>query len=73
MTETGSFLAGTRPRQVTVTIPTSGTATASTADDRTNEADGTVTLTVTDGRGYTVATPPDNWATVTVTDSDQGA
>ena len=64
--ETGRFLTGTHPE--TVTIPTSGTATvsASTEDDGTDEADGTVTLTVTGGDGYTVGTPAS--ATVTVTD-----
>ena len=66
--EEGSFLTGTGP--ATVTIPTSGTATvsASTADDGTDEADGTVTLSVESGDGYTVGTPAT--ASVTVTDSD---
>ena len=67
--ETGSFLTGTRPSEVT--IPTSGTATvsASTEADRVDEADGTVTLTVTGGDGYTVGSPSS--ATVTVTDDDR--
>ena len=66
--ERGSFLTGTRPSEVT--IPTSGTATvsASTEDDGVDEADGTVTLTVTGGSGYTVGTPSS--AAVTVTDDD---
>ena len=65
--ETGSFLTGTRPSEVT--IPASGTATvtASTEDDDADEPDGTVTLTVGGGSGYTVGTPS---ATVTVTDND---
>ena len=70
LTENGSFLTGTRPSQVT--IPTSGTATvtASTEDDMFDEPDGTVTLTVSDGSGYTVGTRS---AVVTVTDDDLGA
>ena len=66
--ERGSFLTGTRPSEVT--IPTSGTATvsASTEDDGVDEADGTVTLTVEGGEGYTVGTP--SKAVVTVTDDD---
>ena len=66
--ETGSFLTGTRPSEVT--IPTSGKATvsASTEDDGADEADGTVTLTVTGGSGYTVGAPSS--AVVTVTDDD---
>ena len=66
--ETGSFLTGTRPSEVT--IPASGTATvtASTEDDDADEPDGTVTLTVGGGSGYTVGTPSS--AAVTVTDND---
>ena len=66
--ETGSFLTGTRPDEVT--IPTSGEVrvTASTEDDSVDEADGTVTLTVTGGSGYTVGTPSS--ADVAVTDND---
>ena len=66
--QTGSFLTGTRPSQVTISTSGTFTVTASTADDSTDEADGTVTLTVTGGDGYAVGTPAA--ATVTVTDDD---
>ena len=47
---------GYGPAPATVTIPTSGTATVSitTADDSTDEPDGSVTLTINAGSGYTV-------------------
>ena len=47
---------GYGPTPATVTIPTSGTATVSitTADDSTDEPDGSVTLTINAGSGYTV-------------------
>ncbi len=55
----------------TVTVPTSGTATLSvaTTDDSTDEADGSVTATITDGTDYN----PDSstaTATINVTDND---
>ena len=66
--EDGSFLAGSRAQ--TVTIPTSGSATlsADTDDDGTEEAGGSVTVTILGGSGYTIGTPAS--ATVTVTDND---
>ena len=69
--ESGSFLTGTR-RQ-TVTIPTTGTATltAATADDATDERDGSVTVTVEAGTGYTVGSSGS--ATVDVRDNDPAA
>ena len=67
-TQSGDFLPGTR-RQ-TVTIPSSGTARVSvdTVDDGTDEPNGSVTLRVAAGSGYTVGTP--STATVTVSDND---
>ncbi len=59
--------AGTR----TVTIPAGATArtlTVATVGDTTDEADGSVTATVTTGSGYTVGTA--NSATVVVADDD---
>ncbi len=55
----------------TVTVPTSGTATltVATTDDSTDEADGSVTATITDGTDYN----PDSstaTATINVTDND---
>ena len=69
-TQSGTFLTGARP--ATVTIPPAGTATvsASTADDSTDEPNGSVTLTVASGTGYTVGSPGS--ATVMVTDDDTG-
>ena len=67
-TQSGSFLPGTRPQ--TVTIPVSGAATVSvdTMDDSTDEPNGTVTLSVVGGRGYSVGSS--NTAPVTVADND---
>ena len=55
----------------TVTIPTTGTATftVATADDTTDEADGSVTATVGSGTGYTVSATQ-SAATVAVSDDD---
>ncbi len=59
--------AGTR----TVTVPTTGTVTLSvaTTDDSTDEADGSVTATVTDGTDYNLDTSAVT-ATVSVADND---
>ena len=64
----GSFLTGSRPTKVT--IPTSGTAevTVTTHDDSTDEPDGSVTVAVNAGSGYTVGTPSE--ATAAITDND---
>ena len=66
----GDFISGTAPTQVMVGTGGTSTFTVPTADDRVDEADGTITATVTAGSGYTVAVAPDNSATVTVTDDD---
>ena len=67
-TQSGDFLPGTRPQ--TVTIPVAGTATVSvdTVDDSTDEPNGSVTLRVAVGSGYTVGAS--STATVTVSDDD---
>ena len=44
-----------------------------TVDDDANEPDGSVTVTVKDGGGYTVPSPPGNAAAVTVSDNDAAA
>ncbi|MDE0320790.1 MAG: hypothetical protein OXI97_13020, partial [Acidimicrobiaceae bacterium] len=61
---------GAAAGQRTVTIPTSGTATltVATADDHTDEPDGTVTATLVDGAGYDLGTSMT--ATVSVSDDD---
>ena len=41
-----------------------------TVDDDASEPDGSVTVTLKDGGGYTVPSPPGNAATVTVSDDD---
>ena len=68
VTETGTFISGAAP--TTVTIPSSGSATLTvpTTDDLTDEANGTITATVTAGTGYTVGSPLT--ASVTVEDND---
>ena len=66
----GSRLAADAP--TTVTIPISGTAPleANTADDDVERPDGSVTVTVEPGSGYTVGSPDSASATVTVTDDN---
>ncbi len=72
VTQTGDHgaAAGTR----TVTIPTSGTytLTVATVDDSDDEADGSITATVSTGSGYTVSAT-DGAATVAVSDDDPPA
>ena len=70
LSQSGSFLTGSAPRAVTVTIPPSGTAKlkADTDNDEEHEPDGSVTITVGAGDGYTVGEPKS--ATVAVTDDD---
>ena len=66
--QTGDFAAtGTQ----TITIPTSGayTLTINTADDSTDEPDGSVTATIGTGTGYSVSTA-NSAATVNVSDDD---
>ena len=69
VSQSGAFGAAAGSRQVT--IPTSGsvTLTVATANDSTDEADGTVTVAVDDGSGYTVSATAGT-ATVAVADDD---
>ncbi|MDE0322106.1 MAG: hypothetical protein OXI97_19735, partial [Acidimicrobiaceae bacterium] len=69
VTASGDYGAATGQR--TVTIPTSGSVTVAvgTVDDGADEPDGTVTLTVDDGSGYTVSATQ-GAATVSVADDD---
>ena len=72
VTQSGDFGAATGSRQVT--IPTSGSATltVSTVDDSVDESDGSVTVTVDDGSGYTVSATQGS-AAVAVSDDDDPA
>ncbi len=65
----GSFGVTTGSR--TVTVPTTGTAilSVSTTGDTTDEPDGSVTVSVTDGAGYDVSSTAGS-ATVAVSDDD---
>ncbi|MXX01030.1 MAG: hypothetical protein F4Z79_05305, partial [Acidimicrobiia bacterium] len=67
--QSGDYGATTGPR--TVTIPPSGsyTLTVATTDDTADEADGSVSVTVDAGSGYTVSTSAGT-ATVVVSDDD---
>ncbi len=70
VTASGDFIGS--PLPTTVMITTSGlvTLTVPTMDDSINEPDGIITVTVTAGTGYTVATGGGNTASVTVQDND---
>ena len=73
VTQSGSFVAsGDLGSSKTVTIGTSGEATYTvpTQNDSTDEPNGSVTVTVNSGTGYTVASAPNNAATVVVEDDD---
>ncbi len=67
ITQTGDYGAATGTR--TVTVPTGGTTTFTvpTTNDNTDEADGSVTVTVVDGTDYDVGTAS---ASVSVADDD---
>ena len=69
VTQSGDYGASTGTK--TVIVPTSGTKsyTVATANDSTDEADGSVTVTVTAGSGYTVSSSQGS-ATVAVSDGD---
>ncbi len=67
--QSGNYGASTGVR--TVTIPTTGsyTLTVATTNDSTDEADGSVTATISTGTGYTVSSSNSS-ATVAVSDDD---
>ncbi len=69
VSQSGDF--GVTPGAQTVSIPTSGSATltVATSDDSVDEADGSVTATVSSGQGYIVSSTAGS-ATVAVADDD---
>ena len=67
--QSGDFGAATGARQVTVSTSGSATLTVSTVDDSVDESDGSVTVTVDVGSGYTVSSQAGS-ATVAVSDDD---
>lgn len=69
VTSSGDFGVTTGSRQVTISTSGTGSLTVTTADDSTNESDGSVTVTVDDGSGYTVPQAASS-ASVAVTDDD---
>ena len=71
VTESGSYIDDLAPETVVIASgATTGTLTVSTEDDRLDESDGTITVRITTGAGYTVADAPDNAAAVTVLDDE---
>ena len=70
--DSGSFATTGQTGTRSVTIGATGTAalTVATADDNTDEPDGSIAATIQAGNGYAVATSPDNGASVTVADND---
>ena len=72
VSQSGNFASsGSTGSSKTVSVPTSGSATypVSTVDDNTDEDNGSVTVTVNTGTGYTVGSSNSS-ATVTVNDND---
>ncbi|MXW40248.1 MAG: hypothetical protein F4Z75_03675, partial [Synechococcus sp. SB0668_bin_15] len=71
--QSGDYAATGATGSKTVTIPTGGTATysVSTVDDSSDEANGSVSVTVNSGTGYTVGSTAT--ATVAVSDDDLAA
>ena len=61
---TGDFGYGTLPASVTIPASGSATVTIATTDDEVDEADGSVTLTINAGSGYTVGAPSSETADV---------
>ena len=70
VTQRGDFVT-TGSQTVTITPTGTATLTLPTTDDSTNEADGSVTATISAGTDYTVSTSTDS-ATVAVSDNDGG-
>ena len=73
--QSGDFAASGETGSQTVTVPVSGSVDVevATADDSADESDGSITASVAAGTGYTVAAPPDNAASVAVSDNDATA
>ena len=69
VTQTGSFTSGTPPTSVTLAPNDQETLSISTQDDNLAEADGSVTMTIVAGTGYTIHSTK-NEATVEVRDND---
>ena len=72
VTESGSYIEdGSAPMTVFIAAgATTGTLAVSTEDDSLDEPDGSITVRITTGAGYTVADAPGNQAEVTVLDND---
>ena len=69
----GDHVAAADEGPATATIAKGATEalfSVATVDDDVDEPDGSVTVTLKDGGGYTVPSPPGNAATVTVSDDD---
>ena len=72
--QSGDWLAapGAGSRQVTLAAgATSVSQVVATLDDGTDEPDGSVSVTLQAGTGYTVAAPPDDATSVAVRDNDE--
>ena len=72
----GDHVAAADEGPATATIAKGATEAAfsvATVDDDVDEPDGSVTVTLKDGGGYTVPSPPGNAAAVTVSDNDAAA
>ena len=72
VTQNGDYAASGETGTREVTIPTGGSTSfeVATADDNTDEADGSITAAIQTGSGYAVAISPDNGASVAVADND---
>ena len=72
VSQSGDFGVATGSRSVTVPASGSVTLTVATTDDSADEADGSVTVTIDGGTGYTVSATA-GWASVAVADDDDPA
>ncbi len=60
----------TGPKTVTVSASGSATLSVATVDDNADEPDGSISVTIQTGAGYTAAASPNDTASVTVRDND---
>ena len=75
VSQSGEFVDANSIGSRTVTVPISGSTTVSvvTTDDTVDESDGSISVAIESGSGYSVAAAPDNSATLTISDNDSSS